>query len=291
MTPDWTRRYLTLLGVEHPKPSLDALTRLVEAHVLRVPFENVTAHLRRRAHPPGLAPDPNPEQLLTAWEQRRGGGVCFDIAAMVVPLLQSLGYDAHLILGHISGPFGHNAAVVYLDGRRYLVDLGNGGPIFAPIPLDEVVEIHHLGLGFRFRPPDMAPRLPGGEEWIRDRWSDEGWVQGCRYELQPAADADREAGYQHHMTPGTTWVLGSLTMNRSTRDAVYSLKDDTLTTYTASGKSTTTLTAPADYRRVAADLYGLPALPIEDGLAALAIHRQRSSTSPRCGSSLIDLSV
>src|SRR3954447_10396513 len=87
---DWTARYLALLGVEHPAPSLDALTRLVEAHVLRVPFENITAHLRRRDHPGSPVPSPDREHLLEAWEQRRGGGVCFDIAAMVVPLLTSL---------------------------------------------------------------------------------------------------------------------------------------------------------------------------------------------------------
>jgi N-hydroxyarylamine O-acetyltransferase len=273
MTADWTRRYLALLGVEHPAPSLDALTRLVRAHVLSVPFENVTVHLRRRDHPGNSVPPPDPTVLLDAWERKRGGGVCFDIAAMVAPLLTSLGYDAHLILGHISGPFGHQAVVVSLAGRRYLVDLGNGAPIFAPIPLDGVHEVHRHGLGFRFRPSDLPPRVPDGEEWIRDRWSDDGWVLGCRYELQPAAVADREAGYQHHLTPGTTWVLGTLTMTRSTTDAVYSLKDDVLTTHTEGGKQTTTISSPDAYRRIATEIYGLPELPIEEGLAALATHR------------------
>jgi N-hydroxyarylamine O-acetyltransferase len=273
---DWTERYLALLGIEHPAPSLDNLTRLVRAHVLTVPFENVTSHLRRRAHPEGLAPNPDPKTLLDAWERRAAGGVCFDIAAMAEPLLLSLGYDASLILAHISGPFGHQAIVVRLDGRRYLLDLGIA--VFAPIPLDEVVEAHHVGVGFRFRPSDLTPRVPGGEEWIRDRWSDQGWVQGCRYELGPAASENRDAGYQHHMTLGTTWVLGSLTMNRATEDAVYALKDDTLVTYTAGGKQTTVITNPAEYRRIAAELYGLPSLPIEDGLAALVVHRSGSTT-------------
>lgn len=274
VTPEWTRRYLALLGIEHPAPSLENLTRLVKAHVLTVPFENVTAHLRRRANPEPPVPAPDPTMLLDAWERRAGGGVCFDITAMVEPLLRSLGYDAHLILAHISGPFGHQAVVVNnLGGKRYMVDLGNGAPIFAPIPLDEVIEVHRHGLGFRFRPSDDPPRIPGGEEWIRDRLSDDGWVVGCRYELQPARDDDRQAGYQHHMTPGTTWVLGSLTMNRSTTEAVHALKDDTLTTHTENGKTTRTITSPDEYREIVAEVYGLPGLPIEDGLAALAIHR------------------
>lgn len=279
VTPEWTRRYLALLGVEHPAPSLENLTRLVRAHVLTVPFENVTAHLRRRAHALNPVPAPDPAALLDAWERRAGGGVCFDITAMVEPLLVSLGYDAHLILAHISGPFGHQAVVVNnLGGRRYMVDLGNGAPIFAPIPLDEVHEVHRHGLGFRFRPNDQPSRIPGGEEWIRDRLSDEGWVVGCRYELQPAHDEDRQAGYQHHMTPGTTWVLGTLTMTRSTTEAVYALKDDVLTTHTKGGKTTRTISSPDEYRHVMSEVYGLPALPIDDGLAALAIHRATISS-------------
>ena len=266
----WTSRYLALLGIEHSAPSLEALTRLVRAHVLAVTFENVTALLRRRDHPEGTVPSPDPARLLDAWEQRAGGGVCFDIIAMVVRLLTSLGYRADLILGHISGPFGHQAVVVHLDGRRYLVDLGNGAPLFAPIPLEGIAEVHRHGLGFRFRPSDDAPRLAGQEEWIRDRLIDGEWQPSCRYELQPAADADRDAGYHHHLTPGTTWVLGTLTMTRSTTEAVYSLRDDTLVRHTDGGKQTTTLADPADYQRIAADVFGLPRLPILDALTVRA---------------------
>jgi N-hydroxyarylamine O-acetyltransferase len=277
-TPDalpanWTQRYLALLGLEREAPGLEALTRFVRAHALTVPFENVTVHLRRRATPSGPVPAPDPATLLDAWERRAGGGVCFDIVGMVVPLLRSLGYRADHILAHISGPFGHQAVVVHLDEGRYLVDLGNGAPLFAPIPLAGVTEVHRHGLGFRFRPSEDAPRLPGHEEWIRDRMGDDGWVVGCRYELQPGTDADRNAGYQHHLTPGTTWVLGTLTMTRSTAEAAYSLRDDTLVRYTEDGKETTTLVTPADFRQVASEVFGLPALPIEEGLAALAAHK------------------
>jgi N-hydroxyarylamine O-acetyltransferase len=153
----WTDRYLALLGIEHPEPSLENLTKLVRAHVLTVPFENVTSLLRYREHPVGPVPGPETDILLDSWEQRAGGGVCFDIVAMVVRLLRSLGYQADHILAHISGPFGHQAVVVHLDEGRFLVDLGNGAPLFAPIPLDGVHEVHRHGLGFRFRPADDAP--------------------------------------------------------------------------------------------------------------------------------------
>ena len=275
--PRWTDRYLALLGIEREAPSLEALTRLVRAHVLTVPFENVTALLRWRDHPSGRVPPPDPEVLLGAWERRSGGGVCFDLKAMILPLIRSLGYEARLILGHISGPFGHQAIVIHLDGRRYLVDIGNGAPLFEPIPLDRVIEIHRHGLGFRYRPSDDPPRGPGREEWIRDRASDDGWVQGCRFELDPAADADREAGYQRHLTPGATWVLGTLTMTRSTTEAVYSLKDSTLTRYTDAGKTTETISDLVEYRRVASEIFGLPHLPIEEALSVRAVLAERTA--------------
>jgi hypothetical protein len=62
-------------------------------------------------------------------------------------------------------------------------------------------------------------------------------------------------------------------MTRSTTDAVYSLRDDTLVRYTEGGKETTTFTTPAEYRQFASEVFGLPSLPIDDGLAALATHK------------------
>jgi N-hydroxyarylamine O-acetyltransferase len=272
MTDHFADRYLALLGVEREAPSLEALARLVRAHVLAVPFENVTAHLRRATQPAGPAPLPDPAVLLDAWERRAGGGVCFDIAAMVEPLLRSLGYRAHLVLGQISAPFGHQALVVELDGRRYLVDLGNGAPLFEPIPLEGVVEVHRHGLSFRYRPGDTP------DAWVQDRLIDGTWKQHCLLDLQPAAPADRDSGYQHHMTPGTTWVLGSLTMNRSTLTEVYALKDDVLTRYTDAGKHAETISDPARYREIAAEVFRLPALPIDAARAALETVRAGTPT-------------
>lgn len=268
---DWTARYLALLGIEQAAPSLDAFTRLVQAHVFAVPFENVTALLRRRDHPTGPVPPPDPAGLLAGWEQRAGGGVCFEIAMMVARLLTALGYRAHLVLGQISLPFGHNAVVVELDGRQYLVDLGNGAPIFEPIPLGEPFEVHRHGLSFRFRAGDTPHAL------IQDRMIDGAWNAHCLYSLLPAHDADRDAGYQHHHTPNASWVTGTLTMVRSTADAVYALRDTTLTRHTSGGKTTQSITDAHEFARMAADVYGLPALRIAEALAVRAAFAARAT--------------
>src|SRR5688572_24543195 len=107
--PDWTDRYLVLLGVEREAPGVAALTRLVRAHVVTVPFENVTALLRRRDHPTGPVPPMDLDHLLDTWEQRAGGGICFELAAMFARLLTSLGYDIYVMLAQVSLPNGHQA--------------------------------------------------------------------------------------------------------------------------------------------------------------------------------------
>ena len=64
---------------------------------------------------------------------------------------------------------GHQVNVVELDGRPRMVDPGNGAPFFDPIPLDQVFEIHHLGLSYRFRPGDDE------HAWVQDRWIEGEW--------------------------------------------------------------------------------------------------------------------
>jgi arylamine N-acetyltransferase len=263
---DWVDRYLALLGVSGGEPSLDQLTALVRSHVLTVPFENVTALLRRRAHPSGPVPRPDPASLLVSWETRSGGGLCFEVAMMFERLLSALGYSARLVAGQISLPFGHQAIVVELGDVRYLVDVGNGAPIFAPQRLDAgPTEVHHAGLSYRFRAADEPETL------YQDRMIDGAWTPYCRYTLRLAADADLDEGYQHHHTPNASWVTGTLTMVRSTDDTVYALRDATLTRHATAGKSTETLTDEDSYSAVASDVYGLPGLRIADALAVRAM--------------------
>src|SRR5687768_15086791 len=97
----WVRRYLAVLGADHDAPALPALTALTRAHLRAVAFENVTSLLRRRARPEGPVPPPDPEALLGNWERGRGGGVCYELSAMVSRLLGALGYRVRPVLGQI----------------------------------------------------------------------------------------------------------------------------------------------------------------------------------------------
>ena len=87
---------------------------------------------------------------------------------------------------------------------------------------------------------------------------------------RPASDEDRDRGYQSHHVVNASWVTGTLTMTRSTAEAVYALKDSTLTRYTDAEKTVETIADPAAYARLAAEPYGLPRLPIHEALEVRA---------------------
>jgi arylamine N-acetyltransferase len=211
------------------------------------------------------------EAELEAWVARRGGGMCFEVVDMFGTLLAGLGFQAYPVLGTISFVGAHQAVLVEFDEARYLVDAGNGAPFFEPIPLhqpDREVEISYVGLRYRFRAARGRP-----DAWIQDRWIEGAWQPFCTYDLGPATDALRHEAYQRHHRIGQSWVVDNLTLVRCTDSEVWSLRDDRLTHYTSSGKSTGTLTSSEAYRRAAADLFDLPAAPIEQALEAL---RRRS---------------
>jgi N-hydroxyarylamine O-acetyltransferase len=257
----WVQRYLKVIGVEAAQPSLAALARLTRAHLLAIPFENITALLRRRDSGDQSVPRPDHDQLLTNWESRSGAGVCFDTGPMAYRLLSALGYDARPILGAISSPGGHNAVAVTLDGQEYIVDVATGAPMFDPVPVGGVFEFQRFGLSFRFG-PGTAPN-----EWLQERLIDGEWRPHCRYDLGPFDPELQERAYQNHHTPGKTWVIGSITVVRNMQDRLEQLKDDTLVTHTAGGKSVRRLESVADYEEVAADVFGMPGLPIAEGVA------------------------
>jgi hypothetical protein len=55
-------------------------------------------------------------------------------------------------------------------------------------------------------------------------------------------------------------------MVRSTPHAVLALRDNTLTRFTASGKTVETIASTADFKRLGTEAFGLPLLPMEDAL-------------------------
>ncbi len=257
--------YLNFLNLDGPPPvTLEGLTQLTRAQVRNVPFESISSIVRRAEHPRGRVPEVDTRAKLAAWIGRRGGGVCFEVVATFEPILRELGFQVRAINAEIGWPGSHQALVVDIDAAAYLVDVGNGAPFLEPIPLNQTSEVRHAGLAYRFRPDSAS------SDWLQDRWIDESWVPFCRYTLGPADGEVREAAYQHHHTLGQSWVVDTLTLARCDDEEVWSLRNGELRHFTPDGKSVQQISDPSEYTRLAAEVFGVPGLPIDHARTLLA---------------------
>ena len=92
--------YLRRIGVTRP-PAADeaALRELHQAHLLAVPFENLSIHL---AEPISLAP----ADLLDKIVVRGRGGFCYELNGAFALLLEALGAQVRRVAASHLGPAG-----------------------------------------------------------------------------------------------------------------------------------------------------------------------------------------
>jgi arylamine N-acetyltransferase len=128
------QRYLNLLGVQRRKPSVDALGELVQAHLMQVPFENVSKlYYKKHRDLRGL---PSLELFLDGIERFHFGGTCYTNNYYLYQLLANLGYQIKLCGADMSNPDVHLVSLVTVEEREYLVDAGYAAPFLTPLPRD-----------------------------------------------------------------------------------------------------------------------------------------------------------
>ncbi|MEI7366971.1 arylamine N-acetyltransferase [Pectobacterium sp. 1950-15] len=134
--------YLNRLGLDAEPPSLQALTRLHQAHVERIPYETFWIHLAQ-----GWGIDPI-ESFRRAATTRRGG-YCFQLNGGLHTLLRHLGYRVSINPANVHGAEGperiklENHAAIIAEGMpcesnpngRWWVDVGLGDALHKQMPL------------------------------------------------------------------------------------------------------------------------------------------------------------
>jgi len=134
MTSDLLGRYLNLLGIQRRKPSINALYELVQAQLVKVPFENVSKLYYKKHHnQQGL---PNLEFFLDGIKRFHFGGTCYSNNYYFYQLLANLGYQIKLCGADMLNPDVHLVSVVSIEQREYLVDVGYAAPFLSPLPRD-----------------------------------------------------------------------------------------------------------------------------------------------------------
>jgi N-hydroxyarylamine O-acetyltransferase len=144
LRPGEAERFLAILGIDPKTPGIDALTELVRAHLLRIPFENISKLYRWRRQ--GLAGLVHLSEYLDGIEQHQFGGTCYTINFHLHELLVALGYDVLLCGADMRRPDVHLVNIVRVAGREFLVDAGYAAPFLIPMPLDLTTD-HVVSLG------------------------------------------------------------------------------------------------------------------------------------------------
>jgi len=124
---------------DEPAPALDALGRLLAHHVQSVPFENLDVQLGER-----LTTDPAAAYEKIVLKQR--GGWCYEQNGLFGWALSEIGFDVTRVAAAVMrierGNVAHANHLCLLvkpadADKTFLVDVGFGGSMIAPIPLAE----------------------------------------------------------------------------------------------------------------------------------------------------------
>lgn len=185
--------YLERIGYCGPlAPTAETLRGLHVAHLLAVPFENLSIH----AGEPVVLDD---EALFDKVVVRRRGGFCYELNGLFAALLRSLGFRVEMLSAAVArreggfGPeFDHMALLVTL-GERWLADVGFGDSFVEPLLLDE--------RGAQTQGPHAFRVEEDGGRLVLLRTEAGGaWEPQYRFGLEPHAYADYAGMCRFHQT-------------------------------------------------------------------------------------------
>ncbi len=209
-------------------PSAETLRDLQVAHLLTVPFENLSIHAKE----PIILED---EALFTKIVAQRRGGFCYELNGLFTALLRGLGFNVVMLSAGVIndrsefGPdFDHMALMVQLDDR-WLVDVGFGDSFLKPLLLDERGEQVQGNRAYKIVPDDSHLKLlrrDGEHEWK---------PQYC-FTLQPHEYSDYVEMCQFHQTSSESHFTRKRICSRATSDGRVTLSEMRFITTSQSGE-------------------------------------------------------
>lgn len=221
--------YLGRVGLAAPPArNADGLVRLHRAHAFAIPFETVDVVLGR---PPSLAPAALQDKMVA----RRRGGYCYEMNGLLALALAALGFAAVSRLARVlfnrpaPGPRSHQFLLVDLGGRRWLADVGFGGPgLVAPMPFEPGrIETQH-GARFRLQPdPDLGLVLQRGR--------DDGWVGLYGFAEESCLPVDVDMANHFTATAAQSPFRRSLVCVRPTAEGRVTLRGSRLSLFAEEG--------------------------------------------------------
>ncbi|HKQ52432.1 MAG TPA: arylamine N-acetyltransferase [Pyrinomonadaceae bacterium] len=245
------KAYLERISYRGPlAPTAATLRELQVAHLLTVPFENLSIHARQ----PIVLED---EALFTKIVEQRRGGFCYEANGLFAALLRALGFDVRMLSAEVAnaegsfGPaFDHMALMVKLEQRR-LVDVGFGDSFREPLLLDERGEQAQGHRAYRI--------LADGPYLILMQREDESeWRAQYRFTLRPHEYADYAEMCRYHQTSPQSHFTRGRICSRATAEGRVTLSGMRfIETSQHGGRQERTLTSQEEYAATLREHFGI----------------------------------
>ena len=221
--------YLQRIEYRGPlQPSAATLKQLQLAHLLAVPFENLSIH---RGEPIVLQDTALFEKVVG----RRRGGFCYELNGLFCALLRELGFEVAMLSAAVMNPesgfgsqFDHMALLVTLE-QRWLVDVGFGDSFREPLLLDERQEQVQGARAYRIDVDGDCFTL-----WQRDRHGT--WTAQYRFDLTPHDYEAYAAMCHYHQTSPKSHFTQRRVCSRATTDGRVTLSGTRLITTGGDGQ-------------------------------------------------------
>ena len=230
-------------------PSAETLRQLHLAHLLSVPFENLSIHRRE----PIVLDD---AALFEKIVRRKRGGFCYELNGLFAALLRELGFNVAMLSAEVANnegefgvPFDHMTLMVTLE-ERWLADVGFGDSFREPLLLEE-------------REPqiqgDKAFRIEETEtHLVMSRRPDNGdWQPQYRFTLVPYGYADYDEMCRFHQTSPESHFTQKRICSRATIDGRVSLSEMRLITTSGRDRREVELSSETQYADALREKFGM----------------------------------
>lgn len=244
-------------------PSLRALRRLHEAHMLAVPFENLSIHYDQPIVLETAA-------LYDKIVRRRRGGFCYELNGLFAWLLRQLGFDVTLLSvevaesgGAFSPPYDHLALLVRaMEGADWLADVGFGDSFRQPLRFQaEVEQDGGDGRVYRLRENpyrgDEAGEQPQFPYSLVEQRGDAQWEPVYRFTLQPHELADFEERCDYQQTSPDSHFRQKRVCSLALPQGRVTLSDLRLITTIQGQREERLLSSEEEYRETLATKFGV----------------------------------
>ena len=242
--------YLQRINYDGPRePSAETLRQLHLAHLLAVPFENLSIQRRE----PIVLDD---AALFEKIVRRQRGGFCYELNGMFAALLRALGFNVTMLSAEVANnegefgpPFDHMTLMVTLE-QRWLADVGFGDSFREPLLLDE-----------------RGPQIQGdaaykieetGTHLLLSRRQDTGdWQPQYRFTLEPYGFADYDEMCRYHQTSPQSHFTQKRICSRATLDGRVSLSEMRLITTRGREREELELADKTQYEEILRERFGI----------------------------------